>query len=41
MVDTGGRAFNRDEEVGMVSRTAAGLEEGVEGRVGGTRYSKP
>jgi hypothetical protein len=39
--DTGGRAFNRDEEVGMVRRRAAGLEEGVEGRVGGTRYSKP
>ena len=40
-VDTGGRTFSRDEEVGMVRRRAAGLEEGVEGRVGGTRYSKP
>ena len=39
--DTGGRALRRDEEVGMVRRRAAGLEEGVEGRVGGTRYSKP
>ena len=39
--DTGGRAFSRDEEVGMVRRSAAGLEEGVEGRVGGTRYSIP
>lgn len=33
--------MRRDEEVGMVRRRAAGLEEGVEGRVGGTRYSKP
>lgn len=39
--DTGGRAFNREEEVGIVRRRATGLEEGVEGRVGGTRYSKP
>lgn len=39
--DTGGRDFSRDEEVGMVRRRAAGLEEGVEGRVGGTRCSKP
>lgn len=39
--ETGGRAFSRDEEVGMVRRRAAGLEEGVEGRVGGTRCSKP
>lgn len=36
-VDTGGRVFNRDEEVGMVKRRAAGFEEGVEGLVGGTR----
>ena len=34
--DIGGRAFNRDDEVGIVRRRAAGLEEGVEGRVGGT-----
>lgn len=39
--DTGGRAFSRDEEVGKVRRRAAGLEEGVEGLVGGTRWSKP
>lgn len=39
--DTGGRAFSREEEVGIVRRRAAGLEEGVEGRVGGTKYSKP
>lgn len=29
-----GRAFRRD--VGMVNRSAAGFEDGVEGRVGGT-----
>ena len=39
--DTGGRAFSREEDVGIVRRRAAGLEEGVEGRVGGTRCSKP
>lgn len=34
--EMGGRALRRDEDVGMVSRRAAGLEDGVEGRVGGT-----
>jgi hypothetical protein len=36
--DTGGRTFDRDEEVGMVKRRAAGLEEGPESRAGGTRF---
>ena len=31
-----GRAFKREEEVGIVRRSAAGLEDGVDGRVGGT-----
>ena len=39
--DTGGRAFNLDDEVGIVRRRATGLEEGVEGRVGGTTCSRP
>jgi len=33
--EIGGRAFRRDE-VGIVRRSAAGLEDGVDGRVGGT-----
>jgi hypothetical protein len=36
--DSAGRAFKRDC-VGIVSRRAAGLEEGVDGRVGGTLKS--
>jgi hypothetical protein len=31
-----GRAFKREDDVGMVSRSATGFEDGVEGRVGGT-----
>jgi hypothetical protein len=31
-----GRAFRRKEDVGMVNRNAAGFEDGVDGRVGGT-----
>lgn len=37
-VDNAGRDFVRDA-VGMVRRRAAGLDEGVDGRVGGTVYS--
>jgi hypothetical protein len=37
--EIGTRSFMRDDEVGMVSRKAAALDEGVEGRVGGTMYS--
>jgi hypothetical protein len=35
-VDIGGRAFRREDDVGMVSRSATGFADGVEGRVGGT-----
>ena len=34
--EIGGRAFRREEDVGMVSRSATGFADGVEGRVGGT-----
>jgi len=34
--DIGGRALRREEDVGMVSRRAVGLDEGVDGLVGGT-----
>jgi hypothetical protein len=34
--EMGVRAFRREDDVGMVSRSAAGFEDGVEGRVGGT-----
>lgn len=34
--DIGGRAFSREDDVGRVNRSAVGLVEGVEGRVGGT-----
>ena len=34
--ETGVRVLSRDDEVGMVSRSAAGFDDGVEGRVGGT-----
>ena len=37
----GVRDFMRDEDVGMVRRRAAGFDDGVEGRVGGTLYSSP
>ena len=37
----GVRDFRRDDDVGIVSLSAAGLEDGVEGRVGGTMYSRP
>ena len=35
-LEIGVRNFMRDDDVGIVSLNAAGLEEGVEGRVGGT-----
>ena len=35
-LETGVRDFMRDDAVGIVSLNAAGLDEGVEGRVGGT-----
>jgi hypothetical protein len=31
-----GRAFRRRVDVGIVNRSAAGFEDGVDGRVGGT-----
>jgi hypothetical protein len=31
-----GRDLRREDDVGMVNRSAAGFEDGVEGRVGGT-----
>jgi hypothetical protein len=31
-----GRVLRREDVVGIVSRSAAGFEDGVEGRVGGT-----
>lgn len=34
--EIGGRAFRRDEEVGIVRRRATGFDDGVDGRVGGT-----
>ena len=34
--DMEARVLSREDEVGMVRRRATGLEEGVEGRVGGT-----
>ena len=37
----GARVFMRDDDVGIVSLRAAGLEDGVEGLVGGTMYSRP
>ena len=40
-MDIGVRDFIRDDDVGIVRRSAAGLDDGVEGRVGGTWYSKP
>ena len=39
--EMGVRDFIREDEVGMVRRSAAGFEDGVEGRVGGTLYSRP
>ena len=36
----GVRLFRREEDAGMVSRSAAGLAGGVVGRVGGTQKSK-
>jgi len=39
--EMGVRDFKRDDDVGMVRRRAAGLEDGVDGRVGGTLYSRP
>ena len=40
-LEIGVRVLMRDDEVGIVSLSAAGLDDGVEGRVGGTLYSKP
>ena len=40
-LEIGARAFRRDDDVGIVSLSAAGLEDGVEGLVGGIVYSKP
>lgn len=40
-LEIGVRDFIRDDDVGIVSRSAAGLDDGVEGRVGGTLYSRP
>lgn len=37
--ESGTRSFVRDDDVGNVSRKAAELDEGVEGRAGGTVYS--
>jgi hypothetical protein len=34
--DIEGRAFRREDDVGIVNRSAAGFEDGVGGRVGGT-----
>jgi len=34
--EIGGRAFGRKDDVGMVNRNAAGFEDGVDGRAGGT-----
>jgi hypothetical protein len=34
--EIGARAFKREDDVGMVNRSAAGFEDGVLGRVGGT-----
>ena len=34
--EIGGRAFKRDEEVGIVNRKATGFDDGVDGLVGGT-----
>lgn len=36
MPNSAGRALVLDDEVGNVRRNAAGLEDGVDGRVGGT-----
>lgn len=35
------RVFIREEDVGMASRKAAGLDDGVDGRVGGILQSNP
>jgi hypothetical protein len=34
--EIGGRAFRREDDVGMVNRRAAGFADGVDGRAGGT-----
>jgi hypothetical protein len=34
--EMGVRAFKREDDVGMVNRSATGFEDGVVGRVGGT-----
>ncbi len=40
-LDIGARDFIRDDDVGIVSLSAAGLDDGVEGLAGGIGYSKP
>lgn len=40
-LEIGARDLRRDEDVGIVSRKAAELDDGVEGLAGGTVYSKP
>lgn len=35
-LEIGARDLRRDDDVGIVSRRAAGFDDGVEGRVGGT-----
>lgn len=37
--EIGVRTFKREDEVGIVRRRAEGLEDGVDGRVGGTSWS--
>lgn len=34
--EIGARTFRREDDVGIVNRSAAGFEDGVDGRVGGT-----
>ena len=38
--EIGALDFRREEDVGMVRRSAAGFDEGVVGRVGGTLSSR-
>lgn len=39
--ESAGRDFIDRIDVGIVRRSATGFEEGVDGRVGGTMYSRP
>ena len=40
-LEMGARDFIRDDDVAIVSLRAAGFDDGVEGLVGGTIYSRP